>query len=43
MPEPAQARAVSQIVTAMSGSQPESPAISTLLLSPLLANLVSGR
>jgi phospholipid/cholesterol/gamma-HCH transport system substrate-binding protein len=41
--EPAQSQAVSQIVTAMTGSRPNSPAVSTLLLSPLLANLVSGR
>jgi len=43
MAEPAQARAVSQIVAAMSGSRPESPAVSTLLLSPLLASLVGNR
>lgn len=43
MAEPAEAQAVSQIVTAMTGSRPDSDAVSTLLLSPLLANLVSGR
>ncbi len=40
MPEPAQTRAVSQIVSAVSGSPPSSPAVSTLLLSPLLESLV---
>jgi virulence factor Mce-like protein len=39
----AQTKAVSEIVTAMSGSRPSSPAVSSLLLSPLLASLVSGR
>jgi ABC-type transporter Mla subunit MlaD len=43
MAEPSQARAVSQIVAAMSGSRPDSTAVSTLLLSPLLASLVSNR
>ncbi len=38
--EPAESQAVSQIVTAMSGSKPPSAAVSTLLLSPLLDGLV---
>lgn len=38
--EPSQARAVSQIVEALSGSPPAAPAVSTLLLSPLLAAMV---
>jgi phospholipid/cholesterol/gamma-HCH transport system substrate-binding protein len=42
MAEPAQARAVSQIVTAMKGSPPSSQAVSTLLLSPVLEALVTG-
>jgi virulence factor Mce-like protein len=41
MSEPAQASAISQIVTAMSGSKPASTAVSTLLLSPLLEGLVN--
>jgi len=41
MPEPAQSRAVAQIVTAVSGSPPSSRAVSTLLLSPLLESLVT--
>jgi virulence factor Mce-like protein len=43
MAEPAQARAVSQIVAAITGSRPDSPAVSTLLLSPLLSSLVNNR
>ncbi len=39
--EPAQTRAVSRIVTAVSGSTPSSSAVSTLLLSPVLESLVS--
>jgi phospholipid/cholesterol/gamma-HCH transport system substrate-binding protein len=39
----AQTQAISRIVTAMSGERPGSPAVSSLLLSPLLASLVSGR
>ena len=39
--EPAQTRAVSKIVTAVSGSAPASPAVSTLLLSPVLEALVT--
>jgi virulence factor Mce-like protein len=39
----AQTEAVSQIVNAMSGSRPGSPAVSSLLLSPLLASLVNRR
>jgi phospholipid/cholesterol/gamma-HCH transport system substrate-binding protein len=39
--EPAQTRAISQIVTAVSGSPPASPAVSTLLLSPVLEGLVT--
>ncbi len=42
MAEPAQARAVSRIVRAVSGSTPSSGAVSTLLLSPLLEALVTG-
>jgi phospholipid/cholesterol/gamma-HCH transport system substrate-binding protein len=38
---PAETRAVSQIVTAVSGSAPSSPAVSTLLLSPVLEGLVT--
>jgi phospholipid/cholesterol/gamma-HCH transport system substrate-binding protein len=38
---PAETRAVSQIVTAVSGSAPRSPAVSSLLLSPLLEGLVT--
>lgn len=39
--EPAQTRAISQIVEAVSGSAPSSPAVSTLLLSPVLEGLVT--
>lgn len=41
--EPAQSNAVSQIVKSISGSEPRSPSVSTLLLSPLLEGLVAGR
>ena len=41
MAEPAETQAVSQIVTAVTGSRPDSGAVSTLLLSPLLADLVT--
>ena len=41
MAEPAESLAVSQIVKAISGSAPTSPAVSTLLLSPLLDGLVA--
>jgi phospholipid/cholesterol/gamma-HCH transport system substrate-binding protein len=43
MAEPAESQAVSQIVEAMSGSRTPSPAVSTILLSPLLAGLISRR
>jgi ABC-type transporter Mla subunit MlaD len=43
MAEPAQTRAVSQIVAAMSGTRPDSPAVATLLVSPLLSSLVNSR
>lgn len=39
--EPAQSDAVSEIVKAMGGSYPSSPAVSTLLISPVLEQLVS--
>jgi phospholipid/cholesterol/gamma-HCH transport system substrate-binding protein len=39
--EPAQSRAISQIVAAVSGAPPASPAVSTLLLSPILEGLVT--
>ena len=39
--EPAQTQAVSQIVSAVSGSAPPSSAVSTLLLSPVLESLVT--
>jgi phospholipid/cholesterol/gamma-HCH transport system substrate-binding protein len=39
--EPAETRAVSRIVTAVSGVAPSSPAVSTLLLSPVLESLVA--
>ncbi len=39
--EPAQTRAISKIVAAVSGSAPSSPAVSTLLLSPVLEDLVT--
>lgn len=39
----AQTAAVSKIVSAMTGRAPASPAVATLLLSPVLSNLVSGR
>jgi hypothetical protein len=41
IPEPTQARAVSRIVSAMTGRTPASPAVSTLLLSPVLEDLVA--
>lgn len=41
--EPAQTAAVSRIFAAMTGHRPSSPAVATLLLSPLLANLVAHR
>jgi hypothetical protein len=41
LPEPAQAEAVSQIVRSSTGTESASPAISTLLLSPVLESLVS--
>jgi hypothetical protein len=41
MAEPAQATAISQIISAMNGSKPASTAVSTLLLSPLLEGLVN--
>ena len=40
-PSRPQTQAVSQIVTAVSGSAPSSPAVSTLLLSPVLEGLVT--
>jgi phospholipid/cholesterol/gamma-HCH transport system substrate-binding protein len=43
MAGPAQVRAVSQVVDAMSGARPEAPAVCALLISPVLASLVSGR
>jgi phospholipid/cholesterol/gamma-HCH transport system substrate-binding protein len=43
MAEPAQTQAVSQIVTALTGSRPDDGAVSTLLLSPLLAEMASTR
>jgi virulence factor Mce-like protein len=39
--EPAQTRAVSEIVSAVSGSAPASSSVSTLLLSPVLESLVT--
>jgi phospholipid/cholesterol/gamma-HCH transport system substrate-binding protein len=39
--EPAQTRAVSKIVSAMTGAAPSSPAVSTLILSPVLESLVA--
>ncbi len=39
--EPAQTRAVSEIVSAVSGSAPSSSSVSTLLLSPVLEGLVT--
>jgi virulence factor Mce-like protein len=42
MAEPAELRAVSRIVTAMSGRPPSSRAVSTLLLSPVLEGLVGA-
>lgn len=39
--EPAQTRAVSEIVSAVSGSAPSSSSVSTLLLSPVLEDLVT--
>ena len=41
--EPAQSDAVAQIVRALSGSRPVSSSVATLLLSPLLEGLVTGR
>ena len=41
IPGSAETKAVSQIVTAVSGAAPSSPAVSTLLLSPVLENLVT--
>ena len=41
IPGSAETQAVSQIVTAVSGAAPSSPAVSTLLLSPVLENLVT--
>jgi phospholipid/cholesterol/gamma-HCH transport system substrate-binding protein len=43
LPEPAQTNAISQIVRSMSGQAPESPAVSTLLLSPVLEGLVNRK
>jgi len=42
LPEPAQTDAVSQIVAASTGHPSGDPAVSTLLLSPLLEGLASG-
>jgi hypothetical protein len=42
MAEPAQTDAVARIVKAVSGTEPASRAVSTLLLSPLLETLVTG-
>ena len=39
----AEQSAVSQVVAAMGGQRPEPPAVSSLLLSPVLASLVSAR
>ncbi|HXW34917.1 MAG TPA: MCE family protein, partial [Acidimicrobiales bacterium] len=41
MAAPAEVSAISQIVTALKGSPPSSPAVSTLLLSPILEQLVT--
>jgi len=43
MPEPAQNNAVAEIVTALGGRPPASVSASTLLLSPVLEDLVSGQ
>jgi phospholipid/cholesterol/gamma-HCH transport system substrate-binding protein len=40
LPEPAQTRTVGQIVTALTGSRPSDSSISTLLLSPVLSDMV---
>ncbi|MFZ0665509.1 MAG: MCE family protein [Acidimicrobiales bacterium] len=40
LPEPAQSNAISQIVRSITGSDPTSPTVSTLLLSPVLEGLV---
>ncbi len=42
LPEPAQTNAVNQIVTASTGHPSGNPAVSTLLLSPLLEGLATG-
>jgi virulence factor Mce-like protein len=42
LPEPAQTAAVSQIVAGATGRQSADPAVSTLLLSPVLEGLASG-
>ena len=41
MSAPAQSAAISEIVSAMTGSKPDSTAVSTLLLSPILEGLVN--
>jgi hypothetical protein len=41
MAEPQQQDAVSKIVTAATGRAPSSPAVATLMLSPVLAHVVS--
>jgi phospholipid/cholesterol/gamma-HCH transport system substrate-binding protein len=43
MAEPAQTDAITQIVNSISGKKPASPAVSTLLLSPVLEGLVSQK
>lgn len=43
LPEPAQQDAVSHVVTGVAGAAPTSPAVATLLLSPVLEGLVGGR
>jgi phospholipid/cholesterol/gamma-HCH transport system substrate-binding protein len=43
LPEPAQSDAISQIVNSVTGSQTDSPAVSTLLLSPVLEGLVNRK
>jgi virulence factor Mce-like protein len=43
LPEPAQTDAVSQIVKSMSGTNTDSPSVSTLLLSPVLEALVNQK
>ena len=42
LPEPAQTAAVSQIVAGATGRQSADPAVSTLLLSPVLEGLATG-